>query len=62
MKYSPLIWHLQIKSTVKILSFFVAFLENMNFKQVLFCISYGLQMTAICMVDSFKINFINHVD
>ena len=31
-------------------------------KQVLFCISYGLQMTAIYMVDSFKINFINRVD
>ena len=33
MKSSPLIWHLlyNVKSTVKILSIFVAFLENMNF-------------------------------
>ena len=35
-KSSPLIWHLlhNVKSTVKILSIFVAFLENMNFKNV----------------------------
>ena len=34
MKSSPSIWHLlhSVKSTVKISSIFVAFLENMNFK------------------------------
>ena len=34
MKSSPLIWHLlhNVKSTVKILLIFVAFLENTNFK------------------------------
>ena len=33
MKSSPLIWHLlhNVKLTVKILSIFVAFLENINF-------------------------------
>ena len=33
MKSLPLIWHLihNVKSTVKISSIFVAFLENMNF-------------------------------
>ena len=33
MKSSPLIWRyvVNVKSTVKILSIFVAFLENMNF-------------------------------
>ena len=36
MKSSPSIWHyvVNVKSTVKILSIFVAFLENMNFNSV----------------------------
>ena len=36
MKSSPLIWWLlhTVKLTVKILSIFVAFSENMNFKQI----------------------------
>ena len=36
MKSSPSIWHLlhNVKSTVKISSIFVAFLENMNFKNL----------------------------
>ena len=35
MKSSPSIWHLlhNVKSMVKILSIFVAFLENMNFNK-----------------------------
>ena len=38
MKSSPLIWYyvVDIKSTVKISSIFVAFLENMNFKKSTF--------------------------
>ena len=37
MKSSPSIWRyvVNVKSTVKILSIFVAFLENMNFKGVI---------------------------
>ena len=36
MKSSPSIWHLlhNVKSTVKISSNFVAFLENINFKRL----------------------------
>ena len=36
MKSSPLVWHyvVNVKSTVKISAIFVAFLENMNFKQI----------------------------
>ena len=36
-KSSPSIWHLlhTVKSTMKILSIFVAFLENMNFTEIL---------------------------
>ena len=38
MKSSPSIWRyvVNVKSTVKILPIFVAFLENMNFKHILF--------------------------
>ena len=37
MKSSPSIWHyvVSVKSTVKISSIFVAFLENMNFTETL---------------------------
>ena len=38
MKSSPVIWHLQhnVKSTVKNLSIFMAFLESLNFTNFLF--------------------------
>ena len=42
-KSSPSIWHLlhNVKSTVKILSNFVAFLENINFTRILNCEKAG---------------------
>ena len=51
MKSSPSIWHyvVIVKSTVKILSIFVAFLENMNFqkkKSVYPIVTYTYLLTA----------------
>ena len=43
MKSSPAIWHyvLIVKSTVKISSIFVAFLENTNFTMNLLGVTFG---------------------
>ena len=50
-KSSPSIWHLlhNVKSTVKILSIFVAFLENLNFTPAFwrdFCKTFSLRMCS----------------
>ena len=51
-KSSPSIWRLlhSIKSPVKILSIFVAFLENMNFSKALYSFMFGLNTLQLLNV------------
>ena len=55
-KYSLLIWHLlhNVKSTVKISSIFVAFLENMNFKNKIGRLTKTLRVDGFFRLFSLK--------